>query len=51
MRGSGGTPGGLGQFFVGLGLAIVSAYLFFDSVHVDTAPAGWISGLMSPAGG
>ena len=50
MRGSGGTPGGLGQFFVGLFLAIVSAYLFFDSVHVDTAPSGWISGLIISPG-
>jgi uncharacterized protein len=45
-HGAGGTQGGIGQFFVGLALACVSAYLFFDSVHVSTAPSGWISGLI-----
>jgi len=43
MRGSGGTEGGVGQFVLGLVLAIVGTYLFFDSVRVQTGQAGWIS--------
>lgn len=46
MKGSGGTEGGTGLFFIGLCLAIGSTYLFFDSVRVTTgAGFGWISGL------
>ncbi|MGC4005017.1 MAG: hypothetical protein QM811_18645 [Pirellulales bacterium] len=43
-RGAGGTPGGTKLFFVGLLLAVVGLYLFLDSVHVTTLPAGWMSG-------
>jgi uncharacterized protein len=50
-RGAGGTEGGLGQFFVGFAMACVSAYLFFDSVHVSTVPSGWISGLIGGSAG
>jgi len=34
MKGSGGTAGGVPLFFVGLILAILGGYLFFDSVRV-----------------
>ena len=43
MRGSGGTDGGVGMFFIGLGLAVLAVYLFFDSVRVTTE-IGLISG-------
>ena len=46
MRGSGGTQGGVGTFTVGLILAALGTYLFFDSVKVITAPAGLLSGMM-----
>ncbi|MGL4637436.1 MAG: hypothetical protein ACRCWF_15750 [Beijerinckiaceae bacterium] len=36
MIGAGGTPGGLGQFFLGLGLAAVGAYLITQQVSVQT---------------
>lgn len=35
-RGAGGTPGGLGEFLFGLGMAIVGAYLFTSRVTVST---------------
>jgi hypothetical protein len=35
-RGAGGTPGGLGEFFVGAALAAVGAYMIFDRVTVTT---------------
>ena len=43
MKGSGGTEGGVGQFFIGLLLAGLGIYLFFDSVRVTTG-IGLISG-------
>ncbi len=46
MQGSGGTQGGVGTFTVGLVLAALGTYLFFDSVKVTTAPTGLLSGLM-----
>jgi hypothetical protein len=46
VKGAGGTEGGIGRFTIGLVLAGVAVYLFFDSVRVSTAPYGWISGLM-----
>jgi len=46
MRGSGGTEGGLGQYAVGFGLAVLAVYLFFDSVVVSTGGHGWVSGAM-----
>lgn len=36
-RGAGGTPGGIGEFFVGVALAGVGTYLFFDRVQVHTS--------------
>lgn len=33
-RGAGGTAGGVGQFFAGVGLAGLGMYLFLDRVHV-----------------
>jgi hypothetical protein len=36
MGGAGGTPGGVPQFFVGLGLAAVGAYLLTQQVTVQT---------------
>jgi hypothetical protein len=35
-RGAGGTEGGAGQFFLGLGLMALGAYLFLQSVQVTT---------------
>jgi hypothetical protein len=37
-RGAGGTPGGVGEFFLGLLLAGIGCYLLFEHVHVQT---GW----------
>ena len=51
MKGPGGTEGGVGKFTIGLVLAAVAVYLFFDSVRVSTAPHGWISGMMHGGGG
>jgi hypothetical protein len=36
-RGAGGTPGGLGEFFVGLILAGIGGYLLFNQVQVHTS--------------
>ena len=44
MRGSGGTEGGIGKYFIGMFLAILAAYLFFDSVRVSTAGSGIFTG-------
>ncbi len=46
MHEPGGTPGGLPKFGLGLLLCAVSLYFFFDSVHVQTRGAGWLSGMM-----
>src|SRR4051812_38353511 len=35
--GAGGTPGGLGEFFLGLVMAAVGAYLLFNQVQVHTS--------------
>ena len=51
MHEPGGTPGGLQKFGLGLVLCAVSLYFFFDSVHVSTHGAGWISGWMGRGGG
>lgn len=34
MRGAGGTPGGLGEFLIGLGLIVAGGYLFLQQVIV-----------------
>jgi hypothetical protein len=36
-RGAGGTPGGVGEFFLGLLLAGIGTYLLFDRVTVHTS--------------
>jgi len=36
IRGAGGTPGGLVEFFVGLGMAIAGAYLITNQVTVTS---------------
>ena len=51
MHEPGGTPGGLQKFGLGLVLCAVSLYFFFDSVHVVSRGAGWISGWMGRGGG
>ncbi len=38
-RGAGGTPGGIGEFFVGVLLAGIGGYLFLQQVQVHTS--GW----------
>ena len=40
----GGTEGGVVPFFIGLGLAALAIWMFFDSVIVTTAGHGWVSG-------
>lgn len=36
-RGAGGTPGGVGEFFVGLVMAVVGGYLLLNQVQVRTS--------------
>jgi uncharacterized protein len=36
-RGAGGTPGGVGQFFVGLIMAVAGGYLILNQVQVTTS--------------
>lgn len=40
LAGAGGTPGGLGMFFLGLALAVVGGYLLTSQVTVTSGP--WI---------
>ena len=35
-RGAGGTPGGLGEFFLGLGMAVAGAYILTNQVTVSS---------------
>jgi len=51
MRGSGGTQGGTGKFFIGFGLSALALYLFFDSVHVATGDLGLFTALARRHGG
>jgi hypothetical protein len=37
QRGAGGTPGGIGQFFIGLVMAVVGGYLLLQQVQVTTS--------------
>lgn len=37
-RGAGGSPGGVGQFLIGLAMAIAGGYLFMRNVNVYTSP-------------
>ena len=41
FTGAGGTPGGVGQFFIGLIMAGVGAYLLFSQVQVTTSWWHW----------
>ncbi len=34
MRGAGGTSGGIGRFFIGLGMMIAGGYLFLNAIQV-----------------
>jgi hypothetical protein len=34
ISGAGGTKGGVGRFFIGLGMMIAGGYLFFDAIRV-----------------
>lgn len=36
LRGAGGTSGGVGEFFVGLGMAVAGAYLLTNQVTVSS---------------
>ena len=36
-RGAGGTPGGVGQFFIGLTMAVVGVYLLLNQVQVTAS--------------
>jgi hypothetical protein len=36
-RGAGGTPGGLLEFFIGLGMIILGGYLFFNNLMVTSS--------------
>ena len=36
-RGAGGTPGGVGTFFIGLTMAVVGGYLLLNQVQVTTS--------------
>jgi uncharacterized protein len=36
IQGAGGTPGGIGEFFLGLGMALVGGYLLLDRITVRT---------------
>jgi hypothetical protein len=36
-RGAGGTPGGVGQFFIGLVMAVAGGYLLLNQVQVTTS--------------
>ena len=37
LRGAGGTPGGIGTFFLGLALAVVGGYLVLNQVQVSSS--------------
>ena len=39
MRGAGGSPGGLGEFLMGLGLIVVGGYLLMQQIMVSSG--GW----------
>jgi hypothetical protein len=41
MRGAGGTQGGIGQFLIGLAMAVAGAYLLTERVVVTSGFWGW----------
>lgn len=50
LRGSGGSHGGVGQFLIGLSMAIVGLWLFFDSVRMNTGQMGFFTHALSRGG-
>lgn len=44
IKGAGGTPGGLGLFFFGLGMLGVGLYLLFNQVTVHSGFWSWFGG-------
>ena len=51
MKGSGGTPGGVGMYLAGFAMAIGALWFFFDSVQVHGANFGVLSGWIHGRGG
>ena len=51
MKGSGGTPGGVGMYLAGFAMAIGALWFFFDSVQVQGANFGILSGWLHGRGG
>lgn len=49
MKGSGGTQGGIGLFWIGFGMSALALYLFFNSVRATTH-IGFFSGMMGRTG-
>lgn len=41
QSGAGGTPGGIGEFLLGLGMVVVGGYLFTSRVTVSTGYWSW----------
>ncbi len=41
MKGAGGTSGGMGQFFIGLAMAVSGGYLLTNQVVVSSGFASW----------
>src|SRR5262245_48063338 len=41
LRNPGGTRGGMGEFLIGLAMAIAGGYLFMDNVIVSSWGFGW----------
>jgi len=50
LRDVGGSPGGLGTFLFGLGLAIVGGYLLLDRVTVSGGYWGWFGSFQNTFG-
>lgn len=50
LRDVGGSPGGLGTFLFGLGLAIVGGYLLLDRVTVSGGYWGWFGSYQNAFG-
>lgn len=50
LRDVGGSPGGLGAFLFGLGLAIVGGYLLLDRVTVSGGYWGWFGSYQNAFG-
>lgn len=46
-RGAGGTPGGLGTFFLGLIMTLIGGYLLLNQIQVSSGFFGWRYALFS----